>query len=265
MSESEDMDQTDVLLLFRDEMMKMFQKFEANQNHRLGEIENHISHIKDQNNSIKTLNTEIEKSVSDVSARIEFVQNKIIMMEEERKELSSRINVINDKCDMLHKNLYKTSIEIRNVPKIRGEKNTDLYGYFGRLTDTLKINIQTQEIRDIFRVPNKKDQKCSSLIVELGNTLTKSKVLEAAKSFNKSGQLHSNHLGFESKDTRIYISERLTPKARRLHFLAKDMAQSGGFKYCWTAGGNVYLRKAEGDIAILIRSEEDINVLKKKL
>lgn len=263
--ESDEVDHSDVLLNFRDDMIKMFQDFEANQNRRLGAIESQISHIKDQNDSIKNLNTEIEKSVSYVSEQIEVVQNKIMMLEEERKEFSTRINAIGDKCDMLEKNLYKTSIEIRNVPKIRGEKNSDLYGYIENLKNNLGMTLQSIEIRDIFRIPNKKDQLCSSLIVELNNTLAKSKVLDAAKSFNKTGQLNSNHLGLGNKETRIYISERLTPKARRLHFLARDIARLGGFKYCWTAGGNVYLRKADGDMAILIRNEENINELRKNI
>lgn len=75
------------------------------------------------------------------------------------------------------------------------------------------------------------------MVIEVVNILAKSRILEAAISFNKNGQLNADHLGLVSKETPIYISERLTPNARRLHFLAKDMVKLGGFKYRWTAGG----------------------------
>lgn len=38
---------------------------------------------------------------------------------------------------------------------------------------TLGFKLQAQEICDLFRVPNRKHQICSSLILELGNILAK--------------------------------------------------------------------------------------------
>lgn len=244
----------------------MFSDFEARQESRLSAIENKITLIKIQNDLIKNINNEIEKSISDVSARIEMVQCTIARMEDERIQLSKQISKMEDKCELIEKNLIKTFIEIRNVPKVKGESKNDLYKYLLHLSDVLNMTVEYHHIRDIYRLPNKKENETSSILIELVNTHTKGNFLEACKKFHKSGssQLSASHLGLEN-NKRIFISEYLTSKGRRLLYLSKALKVDKGYSYCWTAGGNVYLRKADSLPAILIKNEDQLIKLRNDL
>lgn len=238
----------------------MFNDFEARQESRLNAIENKITLIKLQNDTIKNTNNEIEKSISDVSARIEMVQSTISRLENERIQLSNQISNIEDKYELIVKNLNKTSIEVRNVPKVKGESKNDLYRYLLHLSDVLNTKVEYHHIRDIYRLPNKKQNENSSIIIELVNTHTKGNILDACKKFHKSGssQLSASHLGLENNNTRIFISEYLTSKGRRLLYLSKRLKADKGYSFCWTSGGNVYLRKADSLPAILIKNEDQL-------
>lgn len=253
--------------LLRDTLRSMFNDFESRVELRLNAIESKVSLIQQQNDSIKSTNIDIEKSISDVSARIEMVQSTIVRIEDERKQLSKQILKLEDKCESLEKNLTKTCIEIRNVPKAKGESKRDLYSYSVNLSKVLNTVIEQHHIRDIHRLPNKKENETSSILIEVTNTYTKNNILEACKKFYKSNnyQLSASNLGFENNNTRIFISEYLTSKGRRLFYLAKALKTDKGFSYCWTAGGNVYLRKADGLPAILVKSEDQLVKLRNEL
>lgn len=79
---------------------------------------------------------------------------------------------------------------------------------------------------------------------------------------NKSNKLSAKHLGIkEDGDSPIYVSEQLTPKAARLHYLARDLTRSQDYKYCWTSFGKVYVRKDDKTPVIPITSEAQIHNL----
>ncbi|CAK1598136.1 unnamed protein product [Parnassius mnemosyne] len=85
-----------------------------------------------------------------------------------------------------------------------------------------------------------------------------------AKSFNikHKCKLCAKHLGFKTQeDTPIFLSEHLTPKGARLHFLARDLAKSKNYKFCWTAYGKVYVRENENSPIIMIRNESQVHQL----
>lgn len=75
-------------------------------------------------------------------------------------------------------------------------------------------------------------------------------------------KLRAKHLGFTTQEeTPVYVCEQLTPKAARLYFLARDLIKSTTFTFCWTAYGNVYVRKDENSPIIKITNEAQINQL----
>ncbi|KAL4718573.1 hypothetical protein ACJJTC_002772, partial [Scirpophaga incertulas] len=78
---------------------------------------------------------------------------------------------------------------------------------------------------------------------------------------NKS-KLCAKHLGFRTdEDTPIFISEHLTRYASRLYFLARGLAKSKEYKYCWTAYGKIYVRKSDNSPIINITNEAQVQHL----
>ncbi|CAG5009541.1 unnamed protein product [Parnassius apollo] len=177
-------------------------------------------------------------------------------MEKDRKALESQINTVNTKLDALERYIRKTSIEIRNVPKIRGETRETLFKYAHTLITNLNVPMEQKNLRDVHRLPSK---------AELGSSLHKSQVIDAVKRYikdNPKDSLNCTHMGIMNVKSSIYVSEHLKTKSKRLYFLARDVAKTMGYSYFWTSNDNVYLRRKEGDPHILIRTESQLFELK---
>ncbi|CAG5039190.1 unnamed protein product [Parnassius apollo] len=247
------------------ELKTMLETFVNIQNTRLDNIEKKLALVTNQNVIIQQTNSEIEKSINFVSDRIDNLQKDVSNIEKDRKALESQINTINTKFDALEKYIRKTSIEIRNVPKIRGENRETLFKYAHTLITNLNVSMEQKNLRDVYRLPSKADATSSTIVAELGSSLHRSQVIDAVKRYTKDNpkdSLNCNHMGIMNVKSSIYVSEHLTTKSKRLYFLARDIAKTMGYSYYWTSNDNVYLRRKEGDPHILIRNESQLSELK---
>lgn len=257
---------SDPLKAFQSEIRDMFKSFERKQNERLAVLEKSISEVKAQNMTIQTTNSEIEKSVDFVSNQLKNLESKIDLLESDRKNLITQIQMVEERCEYLDRYSKKTSIELRNVPKRGGEHLEDLYMAVSKLTNFLQLDIRMADLRDVYRLPSRQNSKNSTIVAELSNTLQRNQILDAVRAYNKTNheQINTNHLGMKCESTQVYISEHLTWKMKKLHYLAREFAKSEKFAYCWTTNGRIYLRKKSGEDPILVKTEEQLNNLKSK-
>lgn len=258
-------DDSDPISALRNEMRELFEALQTNQTARLDKLDSRITEISSNISFVQNTNQEIEKAVDLVSVKLSTIESTISKLETDRKELHYQLSVLDEKCEVMERNVRKTCVEIRNVPKRPNEKKQDLYNSIHSLMGNLKIKTELSDIRDVYRLPIKATNETTSVIVEYTNTLFKGEVLEAAKKFNRSSmgnQLNSTHLGFESTRTTVYLSEYLTTRSKKLYFLARNFAKAEKYAYCWSSNGKIYLRKKEGDRYTLIKNEEQLVGLK---
>lgn len=253
---------------FQDEMMSMMNQLRVSQNNRLDKLEKYMISIQEQNKGIQKTNLDIEHSVSHLSINVKAVEDKIDQLELERKQIHSHISALEEKLDSLEISSLKTFTEVRNVPKIQNEKKPDLFSYVMNLSKTVNyLGITENDIRDVARVPSKKDSSSSSVTIEFTNTLTKLSFQEAVKKYNQSKQqphqLNSTNMGIQTSKQPIYISELLTAKMKRLLFLTRDFAKTAEYKFVWSSNGQIYLRKVEGKPYIRVKNEAHLNELRK--
>ncbi|CAH2233590.1 jg16178 [Pararge aegeria aegeria] len=257
----------DDLALFKDELKLMMENFITTQNTRLTKLEQHMIEVKKQNNEIKTTNGEIEKCTKFMSEQIHSIETKISDLEQDRKNISSHITYLEEKIDYIQKKSIVTCVEIRNIPKKSNETKEDLYDYIKKLSTKMQVPGCQSDLRDIYRIPNRSEKTNSTLIVEFTNTLTKYKFLQANKKKygNSSERLYNSDMGLNLEGSKqpIYIGEHLTPKTRRLFFLARDLKKTLKFAHCWTSNGNIYLRKSEGAKYIFVKNEAQLNEIRK--
>ncbi|KAI5644497.1 hypothetical protein NE865_03386 [Phthorimaea operculella] len=177
--------------------------------------------------------------------------------------------ILEDKIELMQKSYRKTNFEIKNVPKKENETKEDLINMITCLSSTVGATITKMEVKDVYRVRGKNDGvQNTPIVVETSSTLLKTDLLKKCKSFNVTNKikLRAKHLGFvKNEETPIFVSEQLTPKASRLYFLARDLIKSTAFKYCWTAYGNVYVRKDDTSQIITITNEAQIQQLFNKM
>lgn len=258
-------DSYDELTAFKMEMREMFQSFADCQNKKLDLLSTHMEEVKLQNSSIFDTNRDIENSLEDMSHRLIAMQSKIDSLEDQRKVLVSQITNIDDKCEFLEKTLKKTSIELRYIPRAPKEDKHTLFNYITHLSQSLNISLEPADVRDVYRIPNTREPTKSTVVAEFSSTLLKTRFLSSVREFNKTKSLKILNVGIENNTLPLFVSESLTAKARRLHFLARDFARVEKYKYCWISNGNIYLRKEEGSEYFLIKNEAQLNSLKKSV
>lgn len=249
---------TDQFNDFKEEMRKLMTYFTASQKQELADLNSTLKEVKETNQNI-------ESSISYLTSQNEEFRKKITSLENNIKEDRRYIMFLEEKLEDLQTSNRKTNFEMKNVPKKDKENKQDLIDMVVCLSETIDCKINRSEIKDIYRLRGKKpDQKNSPVIVETTSALVKADILKMAKSFNvrNKTKLCAKHLGFKTnEDTPVFLSEHLTAKGSRLHYLARDLAKSRGYKFCWTSYGKVYVRKNEQSPIVLIKSEEQIHHL----
>lgn len=245
---------------FREEVKKMISSMLAAQSSDIKKIFPTLSEIKTSNNNI-------EKSIAFLSAQHEELKNKIDLMEIQAKKDKDYITILEDKIEDLQRENRKMNVEIKNVPHMPQESKEDLIKMVGHLSETIGCKVEKHDIKDIYRIraKNKKvEAKNQPIIVEMSSSIQKADFLKMAKSYNTrhKEKLCAKHLGITvNRDTSIFTCEQLTAKGARLHFLARDLARTKQYKFCWTAYGRVYVRKDENSRIIIIKNEAQVNSL----
>lgn len=262
-------DQVDELASFksevRDMLVQMFSKMSENQNSRLEQIEKRISDVDKNVSFVHNTNKDIELSINYMSGRIDYLQDKIKDIKVNFKDIHTKITSMDEKINIIERSVRKTSIEIRKLAKKNNEKKKDLFCLAQTLLKTLALDNERHNIRDVYRLPSKREAADATLIVEFTNTISKSNVIEAVKKFNRANtpdKLNSSHMGLDGKATPVYISEYSSPMDKRLFYLAREYAKSENYKFCWMVNDRVYIRKKEGDSHILVKNADQLNQMK---
>lgn len=246
------------------EIKAMIQQFMSTQNNRLDKLENHIMEIKAQNVKIESSNLEIERSVNFMGDQLSVLENKITTIEKERQKLVFQVATLETKQQLFERNLAKTSIEMRNTPKIPYENKENLFSMVMSLAKNLNMELQFSDIRDVYRLPSKKDSITSSVIIEFTNTLMKSRLLNKIKDYNSrntTNKLNSTHIGLKVPKTAIYVCELLTQDAKKLYYQARTFAKNQHYEFCWTSEGQILLRQAKNSPYIVVKNEAQLTGL----
>lgn len=207
----------------------------------------------------------IKKSMEFISKDYDDLKIKLTSLESGRESDRQRILELEEKIDSIDRQLYSTKIEIRNVPEKQKEDKESLLAIVTEAANVVGTPINGNDIRDVFRTKNKNN--ISTITVDFISAITKDTIIKKARKFNnenKQNKLCTAHLKLDGPSKPIYISEKLTPKAQRIYYLARRFAEDYAYKYCWTSYGKVLLRKVEGERHIVIRNEAELDSLRLK-
>lgn len=243
---------------FKDEMKEFISSIMARQTMQLKVITEDLKSIRDTN-------TNIDSSILLLTSQNEELRKRVEILETQSKTDHEYAKVLEQKVEDLQRTLRKTSIEIKNVPKAKEEKRDDLINMVLNLSKTINLNMNSSDVRDIYRLPGKDgSMKNTPIIVELGSAILKSDLLQKTKSFNikNKNKLQARHLNHKTnEDSPVFVSEQLTPKGARLFFLSRDLVKSKKFKYCWTSFGKILVRQDDNSRIIQINNESQIHQL----
>jgi hypothetical protein len=242
------------------ELHDLLRQFTKEQDKKINTILTSLKDIQETNKMIQT-------SITFLSEENLELKNKIAQLEIETKRDKEKILLMEAKFEDSQRTERKANIEIRNVPLKGNETKKELLEMVTQLSNTIRVDLSKRDVKDIIKI-NKNKKGKATLVVEFTNTFIKTDMLKAAKDYNaknKDSKLRALHLGLKSNhDIPIFISENLTLRASRLHFLARDLKISKQYKYCWTSYGRVYLRIDDNSPIIMVTNEEQIQQLYNK-
>uniref|UniRef100_A0A2H1W117 SFRICE_025839 n=1 Tax=Spodoptera frugiperda TaxID=7108 RepID=A0A2H1W117_SPOFR len=90
-------------------------------------------------------------------------------------------------------------------------------------------------------------------------------LITSVRDFNKThpndDRLNTKCIGLPGDRRPVYVAEYLPATSRKLFYEAREFAKQKGYKFCWTANGNIFLRKTEGVKQVLVKSVETLRNL----
>lgn len=260
----DDEDIMDEFKKFKDEIRTMLIEWKSDNDYKLSKLQTDITDVKNTLTDVQKTNFEIEKSLEFLSTQYDDMNLKILNLEESNNEHQQQIKDLQNKIEEFQRLSCVSTLEIRNVPVCVTENQSDLFKIVENVTKAVGADVLLSDINDIRRLPGKPHIK-KPIIVKFNTPLLKNKVIKAVKTFNIQNQaekLNTTHLGISGSPSPIYVVEHLTPTARRLYFLARELMRSKLFKYCWTMNGKVFLRQNDGAPLLHVTSESQVTLLK---
>lgn len=241
---------------FMEEMRSMM----ANQEKKLKSLE---TTFKDSIKEISIQNKDIKTSIEFISNMYEEMRMKLENCEQQQRKDRLYIKALEDRLDNVERGIRSSSLEVRNIPQKETENKDDLIKIVQNIGSVLNTPIDKSEIKELFRT-KKRNSKNSPIIVELTTVLKKEKIISSVKKYKqeKRDLIKTTQISVDGPAVPIHISENLSFKMKRLHFLAREFARTNEYKYCWTSNGNIYIRKTDGQAAVRLNNETDLENLR---
>lgn len=250
----------------QDEIMSMLTTWKTEQESVLSRLITDVSEIKTEIKQVHKTNTEIEKTLEFVCKNYEDMKLRVENLEKQQEERHKHIEKLEDRVEELERNARSTCLEIRGIPEKPNETKNDLLSIIDNVQSKLKLEVERGFIRNIYRARGKPNGD-RPIVMDVTTPIKKYNIFQAVKKYNHhhiNDRLNTAAIGLQGKKNPIYFSDFLTPKARRLYFLARDMAKNNGYRFCWCINGKIFMRKAEGSSAIAITSEQQLEDMKQK-
>ena len=238
------------------EMKNLFLEFKEGQEKKIERLCETVEEIKIQNTNIQSTVSFLSQDYDDLRGKIEHLEAEL---ESERKNNAKCLQNLEEKIDRVERGVRSSCIEIRNIPTRKSETKADLLKTVVNIGSTLNVSIQPFEVKDIFRIGTKNPDN-KTIIVDFTSNLLKEKFIQVYKTYNRNNnnKLTTEHLKINGPVKPVFVSENLTPKMKRLFFLARDFANTNDYRFCWIKNGRIFLRKEAGAQHLEIKDESDI-------
>lgn len=218
--------------------------------------------IQASNTEIRKSNEELVKSMSFINGQFEDLKKEVAELRRERQEQKQYIEKLEKKIQDLQQRSRCSGIEIRNIPLLTNESSAILTKTICNVGEAIGQRISEAELRDVYRLPGKSPVGSTSprpIIAEFTTVQMKQSVISAVRSYNKGkgkeDKINTSLVGIPGKRQPLYIMEQLPSNTKKLFYQSREFAKSNGYQFCWISNGNIFLRKAEGDKQLLIKSE----------
>lgn len=222
-------------------------------------LKSELATLSDLKNCLEFLSAEYDCLKSDLEAS----ENKIKNLTKENISLNSKVSDLTNRLNLIEQHSRETNIEINGLPE---NKSENLNSIIEQLCSVVSVPLQGSDILSCTRVRKLDDSspRPRAVIVKLPTTKHRDVILAAVTKFNKKNQtdkLSTNHLGYGTNKSPVYVSEHLSPHFKALHARTRKIARDKEYRYTWIRNGRIYVRKNDQSPAKQIKCFESLDHL----
>lgn len=172
----------------------------------------------------------------------------------EIRRIQQQITEMQGEINSIQQYLRVNNVEIVGLPEPNNGESEEIL-IVNALNDLegLEVPVRPEDIDISHPLNSKRKDEKPVHVVRFISRKTKYMVLAAKK------REPNKQFKFRNKD--VYINEHLSKCNRALFAAAQEKKRALNFKYCWTRGGNVHLRKTDDSPVITISCNDDLNDL----
>lgn len=171
---------------------------------------------------------------------------KIAVLEKSNLALQAQVNHVSQA-------MLRNDIEVFGLTETKNENPLHLFLTIAAVAGT---KLSVTDVDHVGRVGPRRSagEEPRPLVVRFCRRETRDNFYKTSKK----RRLTTKDVNIEGPSKKIYINERLTPTNRTLFHESRREFKEADYKFCWTKGGAIYVKKKEGADIIIIRSLEDI-------
>ena len=162
-----------------------------------------------------------------------------------------------------------SSLDFSGLPELPQESIGDRRNMVKNICSVFNCEIDLKDVVEVKRIAtssSKKTDRPRTLVVKFSNGMIRDELLTAIRKFNRSREsvddkFNTTLIGISGPRVPIFVGETLTPKSRHLLYLARKCKREKGYKFLWTRGGVIFMKKDESSKAIRIDTEDVFNQL----
>lgn len=181
--------------------------------------------------------------------------------------LEAEIDGLKQELNNRDQALLCNDIQISNLPETGNENLVHLVGLIAskigtKLVDGDIVSVMRVGAGRIGSIANKKEQDAVSSVarprpiaVRLARRSLRDDLIKSARVRRS---ITSEGLDLLHPSCSIYINERLTKYNRQLYHKARELAKAAGWKFVWTSGGRILVRRDSGLPGFQVRSVREL-------
>ena len=201
---------------------------------------------------LKTKNEELEVRNVDLQKHLEVVKRESVTTDEMKHEIAELKKQLNE----IEQYLRVNNLEIVGLPNPLPDTNETEETVMIEALNSLRgldIVVKPEDIDISHPLPSKRKDKKPVHVVRFISRKTKFAVLTAKKS--------EANRQFKFRNEDVFINEHLSKVNRGLFAMATERKRTLNYKFLWTKGGVVHMRKEENSPIITINNEHDLDQL----
>lgn len=212
-----------------------------------------LKEIRDELKSLNDRMSNIEDKVAGMEDSLSHHTDIVQELASEVTGIKSALPDLKTKDEHRDELILDKTVEIQGIPQ---NDNESLNNIITTIAEKRNCAVTADHIDLAYRNKSKK-----SIVVHFIQTHRRNDFLKCCKSKDASDRLTAKDLGFQRWTDRVFVSDYLSFENRQLFFPVREFKRSHDYKFAWSRGQQIYLKKTSESEAIRVKNLKELEQL----